>query len=155
MFLSGMLARGRTGVKMALPPALARAIRWVPAVLWMGSIFYLSHQASPLGSLAEATSDRLAHVSLYTGLALTLYWALARPTSNGSGAPAWVPVAIAFALTVLYGVTDELHQAFVPGRVASEADLASNAIGALIGVIAASLVAVLLRHNAQGTRKSR
>ena len=49
----------------------------------------------------------------------------------------------AFAVAVLYGVTDELHQTFVPGRVASEADLVVDAMGALLGVVSAS---ALLRH---------
>ena len=39
-----------------------------------------------------------------------------------------------FALTVLYGVSDELHQAFVPARVASELDVGIDAAGALLGI---------------------
>jgi VanZ family protein len=39
----------------------------------------------------------------------------------------------AWATAALYGVTDEIHQHFVPGRVMSPADIAINAAGALAG----------------------
>jgi VanZ family protein len=43
-------------------------------------------------------------------------------------------------LSSLYGVTDELHQAFVPGRVASIGDLVADSIGAFTGSYIARLV---------------
>ncbi len=40
---------------------------------------------------------------------------------------------LAFAFTVLYGLSDEFHQSFVPGRYASGLDLVADAVGALFG----------------------
>ncbi len=137
-----MLTRGRSLVKMNPAPQLMRAVRWLPAVLWMGGIFYLSHQSSPLGVDAGASRAALAHVVLFGGLATLLYW----PLAGRSAQFAWAAMAISFALAVLYGVTDELHQAFVDGRVASEADLVIDAAGALAGVIAVSLLRLLLQR---------
>jgi len=37
-------------------------------------------------------------------------------------------------LGVLYGLTDEIHQYFVPGRTSSLADLGADALGILLGV---------------------
>jgi VanZ family protein len=37
-----------------------------------------------------------------------------------------------FLLTILYGVTDEFHQSFVPGRHASLLDLVADSFGALL-----------------------
>lgn len=150
MFLSGMLARGRTRVKVSPPLWLTYALRWLPVAAWMGGIFYLSQQSMPVGVANNNIAAIAAHLGLYAGLALLLYWALSGGAGSHYGVPAWVLAAVAFALTVLYGVVDEVHQAFVPGRVASEADLALDAAGALIGVALASLAASLLK-----TRRSR
>lgn len=145
MFLSGMLARGRTRVKATPPPALARVARWLPAAAWMGGIFFLSQQSMPQGGSASNVAACAVHLGLYAGLALLLYWALAGGAGSDADSLAWVLTGLAFALAVLYGVVDELHQAFVPGRVASEADLALDAAGALIGVALALLVPGLLK----------
>jgi VanZ family protein len=40
---------------------------------------------------------------------------------------------VAWAVAVLWGLLDEIHQAFVPGRVADARDLLADAIGALVG----------------------
>ena len=40
--------------------------------------------------------------------------------------------------SVAYGFTDELHQAVVPGRDASFADLGFDVVGAVLGVVAAA-----------------
>ena len=145
MFLSGMLARGRTRVKAQLPSGYVPVVRWLPAVVWMGFIFFLSHQSRPLGSVSSLTAGAsLAHLGLYAALAVLLFWALAGRTGDQARSAAWVQAIVAFSLTTLYGFLDELHQAFVAGRVASEADLALDAAGALIGVAMAYLATVFL-----------
>ena len=132
MFLSGMLAWGRTRVKTNPLSPLVRSAHWLPAAAWMGGIFYLSQQSAPLGATGSAAWSTVAHLGLYIGLAPLLLWALAR--SAGPRTPGWALATVAFALTVLYGVSDELHQTFVAGRTASEADLGLDAAGATIGV---------------------
>jgi VanZ family protein len=44
--------------------------------------------------------------------------------------------AVAITMTVAYGATDELHQAFVAGRSAEIADLYADAAGAIVATIA-------------------
>ena len=77
---------------------------------------------------------------------ILLFWALA--LSAGPRTPGWALAAVAFALAVLYGVGDELHQTFVAGRTASEADLGLDAAGAAMGITLALLCDRLLtaRH---------
>ena len=41
-------------------------------------------------------------------------------------------VGLAVLLATLYGVTDEGHQWFVPGRTAEVADLVADAVGAAV-----------------------
>lgn len=47
---------------------------------------------------------------------------------------------IAFAGTVFYAVTDEIHQIFVPGRAFQLSDILVDSTGALIGVIASFII---------------
>ncbi len=130
MFLSGMLARGRTRVKTDRLASLGRLVRWLPTAVWMGGIFYLSQQSAPLGGAPNDGVAVAAHLVLYAGLAALLLRAFA----SGTSAPTWALALVTFALAVLYGVSDEIHQAFVPGRTASEADIGLDAGGAALGI---------------------
>ena len=61
-------------------------------------------------------------------LALLVWRALATTTDVRR------PAAWAIALTVLYAITDELHQGAVDGRHASAVDVGIDAVGALVAV---------------------
>lgn len=140
-----MLARSRRGIKLSQPMRAAGALaHWAPAATWMGGIFYLSHQAAPLGAAVSTAESVIAHLGLYAGLALLLLWALR--LAGSSRRDFWALSFVAFALTVLYGVSDEVHQAYVPGRSASEADIALDAAGALTGLVLAFLAAAWRRR---------
>ena len=76
MFLSGMLARGRTVVKVSAMASAGRAARWLAVATWMGGIFYLSQQTAPLGASASKVESTVAHMVLYAGLAFLFQWAL-------------------------------------------------------------------------------
>lgn len=133
-----MLTRRRMQVNELRFSRILRAARWLPAILWMSFLAYLSHQAAPLERVASDIDPFLAHVAVYSILGFLLHAALA---GYNHAAPRWIPASIAFALAVLYGVGDEIHQAYVPGRVASELDLIADGIGAAIGVGLASFAA--------------
>ncbi|MEX0785333.1 MAG: VanZ family protein [Dehalococcoidia bacterium] len=119
-----------------------RGARWLPALAWMAGIAYLSHQTRPLGAAGSDIEAAVAHLTLYAILAFALYW----PLAPDAPTPGWLPASFAFALAVLFGVTDELHHALVPGRVASTTDLALDGAGALLGVVAALVVSGVLRQ---------
>lgn len=115
-----------------LVPALrslsSRLALWVPVVLYMTLIFSLS-SVSDVPALPGGMSDKSAHALLYAGLGILLVRALAggRGTKVGAGT---------FALTILiaavYGLSDEIHQLFVPGRQFDLRDLAADGIGAAV-----------------------
>jgi VanZ family protein len=44
-------------------------------------------------------------------------------------------LSLAWAMTVIYGASDEWHQSFVPGRTPDLYDIAADAIGALCAVV--------------------
>jgi len=97
--------------------------RWLPALAWACLIFALSGVPS-LGTdlgVWDTVLRKLAHATEYAILAVLLTRALSPPA-------AWLG-AVAFA------VTDELHQALVPGRAARPLDVAIDATGALVGLL--------------------
>jgi VanZ family protein len=58
--------------------------------------------------------------------------------------------AIGLAAAVLYGVSDEWHQSFVPGRDPSWDDLATDAVGAVAGAVAAWVASRAGRRGSHG-----
>ena len=95
----------------------------------MAAIFYLSSQSSPPGP--GGVPDYVLHGVEYAGLAVVTFRALA------GGLPARVTgtrALLALLITVAYGVSDELHQRFVPLRTADVRDVGADVAGALIGL---------------------
>ena len=97
---------------------------WAPVVAWAGLIFVLSSIPGLTTGLGmwDLVLRKLAHLVEYAVLGALLFRALGRE-----------PVAV--ALGSAYAVTDELHQAFVPGREASPVDWLIDAVGVVAGVV--------------------
>ena len=95
----------------------------------MAAIFY----ASSLTDLSLPNTVAISgHSAAYFGLAVLVVRALA------GGLPRRIGVrlaATAMLVSIAYGISDEVHQAFVPGRVADPYDVLADAIGALGGTI--------------------
>ena len=107
-----------------------RLALWVPVALWAGLLFFLSSR-SDLGP-AGRIPDWLTHGTAYLLLAVLL----ARAVVGGLGRPLAAPTALLVVLAAtLYGVSDEWHQSFVPGRDSSGGDVAKDAGGACLGVL--------------------
>ena len=75
--------------------------------------------------------DKLCHFTEYAGLTFLLIRALS--VTYMTRAYTWLAICSAI-LVVLYGASDELHQAFTPNRVMSGYDLLADATAA--GVVA-------------------
>ncbi len=99
----------------------------------MGSIFFLSHQPGDSFSLPDIINiDKVLHILVYTILGLAALFALSpswrqRHPFHNNGA------VILFCL--FYGITDELHQSFIPGRCSSGGDLIADTLGGGLAVI--------------------
>lgn len=107
--------------------------RWlrdfVPLALWMGLIFFLSSQ-SVLIDIDNQVGDKTFYKSAHFFAYAVLMWLMWRALSPGRRA-GWPVLLAALALTVLYGVSDEVHQLFVPGRHGRLADVLFDSAGAL------------------------
>jgi VanZ family protein len=126
-------------VSPAPPPTSPPDASWLrllwlaPAAAYAALIFWLSHQSNPLPALVAALSDKLLHGVEYAGLAALLVLGLVHAGAMGLRRAALLAVLLAAA----YGGSDELHQAFVPGRDASWLDWAADVSGAVVGGILA------------------
>jgi VanZ family protein len=113
----------------------ATGSRWTPVVLYMAFLFGLSsmpHPPQPPPTL-DVVSDQAAHVLLYAGLASLVLRALA---GGWSGAVTGGMASLAVTISILYGVTDEIHQHFVPPREMDAMDLVADAVGATLAASA-------------------
>jgi VanZ family protein len=108
---------------------------WLPLVLWMGVIFFLSAQpALPHhpDTLLDLILKKAAHMIEY-GLLAFLLW---RALSRGRDILSWSAlVTTAFLVSVLYAASDEYHQSFVAGRNGTLLDVGIDAIGALVALL--------------------
>jgi VanZ family protein len=110
---------------------------WAPPALYAMAIFALSSVPNPPAP-PGAMTDKHLHAIVYAGLALLVLRALA---SADAGRVTRGRALGAAAIAAAYGVTDELHQWFVPGRVVDAFDLLANAVGALASTLPAWAVA--------------
>ena len=113
--------------------ALARGSRlwWLAAGAWMLTIFMLSQQTSipTPGILPEwLPTDKIGHFGIFAVLGAFLYMAGLSPL-------------VAIAITSLYGVFDEIHQLFVPGRSTEVGDWVADTLGGAAGVAVAHYLA--------------
>ena len=74
--------------------------------------------------------QNLLHVPLYAGLTLSWIWALGAFSLRRHKL-----LILAFLLTALWGLLDEVHQAYVPGRFASITDMLLNVSGAILAIV--------------------
>lgn len=102
-----------------------RLARWGPVVVWAVLIFALSSVPSLSTGLGtwDLVLRKAAHVVEFAVLGALLARAL--PSLR------W-----AIAVGALYAVTDEVHQAFVPGRVGSALDWGLDTAGVVAGALA-------------------
>jgi len=107
--------------------------RWLPVAVWMGMIYFLSAQ-STLPKLDVSWLDEVlriaGHFFQYAVLGFLLARAIIRDGDASRLKLAWV---IAFA--VLYALSDEWHQSFVPGRDASVLDVGVDALGVMFASV--------------------
>jgi VanZ family protein len=129
---------------------------WLPLLVWMGIIFSASSDSgsfqhssrivAPLVRwLLPNLSDeavyaivvfvrKCAHLAEYAVLALLLWRALRRESTQGNTAWRWSKAGLVLVLVALYASSDEIHQAFVPSREASIWDVMLDTTGAAFGL---------------------
>ena len=98
-------------------------------VLYMSLIFFLSGRPAPepLQQMPVLFGMKLVHLLEYGLLAILWFRGLRLVTT-------WSPCAVnlvAVAITFAWGISDEIHQSFVPGRTARVEDAFTNLVAAV------------------------
>ena len=136
-----------------------KIISWLLVLSWMALIFYLSHQpATQSSSLSSGITQRIikviekiapnleldweafhhfirknAHFFIYLVLGVLVVNSLrAMDYPNLTG---YQLVGLAVLICVLYAISDEMHQIFIPGRAGQIKDVMIDSGGAIVGII--------------------
>lgn len=105
---------------------------WLPAILWMIVIFSLSSKqkvsVSP-DTLTNFILLKTLHMIEYAGL---FFWLFRATTSILTKNHLSEKLSLALFITIIYAISDEIHQTYVPFREGIIRDVAIDSIGAYI-----------------------
>ena len=104
--------------------------------------FIFTASSVPGSQVPAAIWDKLAHFLVYAALGAFFVLPLAQGRISGITS---VRMATAIGLSFLYGVSDEVHQMFTPGRSPDIYDVVADTIGASAGVLVVGLSARIWR----------
>jgi len=102
-------------------------------IIWCGVIFGLSGLAinkEKHFSWMDFVVKKTAHVVEY----FVLYWLVYRAASNKMRLNTKSILIYSFLFTLVYALSDEWHQTFVPGREGTLRDVGFDTIGALLSM---------------------
>lgn len=105
---------------------------WLPLVLWAALIFKLSSGSVPVASPVywqDFVFKKTAHVVFFGIFSVLSYRALRINRQNSK-----LSAILAIILTIIYGISDEIHQSFTQTREARVRDVGFDTLGALISM---------------------
>jgi len=111
---------------------IKKFIYFLPSIVVMSIIFCLSSLPSTGigGSLVEQFFiHKTLHVLVYSGLSISFYFALKNTCHSSTRQNLFMSILF----TYIYGIGDEIHQYFIPGRGAKFTDTLFDLFGAIIG----------------------
>ncbi|GEN46657.1 VanZ family protein [Alkalibacillus haloalkaliphilus] len=131
---------------------MKKLVSWLAVLMWMGLIFYFSHQPGEQSSelsgsvvdlvlsivpFIDADTDwvhylirKAAHFFIYFVLGILVMNAL-RVSGVELKRSAWVTIVVC----LLYAISDEVHQLYIPGRSGEVSDVVLDTVGAGFGVL--------------------
>ena len=123
--------------------------RWLPVLLWAALIFWISanpdpyswlppgwrnpfNASNPDGVSPDGMIGRVLHVFEYAVLTWLLLRAWGKAAHFSFKEGGWIAIA---AAAMLYALSDETHQLFVPNRAFELSDLALDLTGVLAAIL--------------------
>ena len=106
--------------------------RWFPLIAYCIFIYFQSSHPTPQEIPSFRFMDKMLHIAAYAVLAILFYRAYQTlPIRHNLR----LLVLLSILSASLYGISDEIHQYFVPFREADIFDGIADTIGAIIGVL--------------------
>lgn len=103
---------------------------WFPVILYSGIIFCVSCVPNVKTPLQGIQFDKFLHILVYVPFGFLL----ARGVYNAKGSVSrGMLLGVVVFGSFLYGISDEIHQSFVPGRNADIIDTIADTIGGVAG----------------------
>lgn len=128
---------------------------WALVAAWAAFIFVLSSiPGQSMPHVAILRFDKLDHAVVYAVFGGLCFLAIRRTWPLSSARL----VGLAALVAVLYGLSDEFHQLFVPGRSAEIYDAIADGVGGLVGATVVSILPLgkpKARANAERTGSAR
>ncbi len=126
---------------------------WVPPIAYAALIFYLSSLPHPEETIpgfwsVEMLGDKTLHMIEYGFFGILCFRAFRH--AGGLRAAHYAPV-LAIVTAVLYGVTDEMHQFYVPFRESSGWDVLADSVGACVAVLTWRAIVELKEKSGEAT----
>jgi VanZ family protein len=122
---------------------------WIITVAYCAGIWLLSSQPDPTPidlPIDIPGLDKAGHLLLYGGLAAVVSLGMRR---SGRAVTPWSQSFVPILFATAYGLTDEIHQLFVPLREFDLADLFADTAGAAL-----AQAALCFRWYARGARSA-
>lgn len=117
---------------------------WAPTLFYMALIFFFSHKEPLLATVAGDWSfpglDKIAHFCEFSLLFFILYRSFYLDNYKN-------PEFKSLCLSILYSVSDEFHQSFLPYRDCEVGDVIADTAGIVVGFF------VLLTYKKYGIKK--
>ncbi|WP_078429864.1 VanZ family protein [Alkalihalobacterium alkalinitrilicum] len=144
-----------------------KILAWTAVILWMALIFYLSHQPATVSSeLSEGITEVIVttvekvipHADFDLGtfnhlvrknahfFAYMIFGVLTLNALRRSGVVGYRSMGWTLSICILYAISDEVHQLFVPGRSGEVRDVLIDTAGAIVGIGMYWLIAKLMRR---------
>jgi VanZ family protein len=105
-------------------------VLWLLPFAWAALIYYLSSLPGYTVPSPFAYADKLFHLAAYA----VLGFLVARLLGHYLGGRYFLLLLVCF-ICFIYGLSDEFHQKFVPGRSSSVMDIAADMLGSFLGVV--------------------
>jgi VanZ family protein len=114
---------------------------WGPFLAALAVVFWLSSMSEVPG--AHYFWDKFLHTVGYAGLGILAL----RAFHGGFERPRLAPTLLAGLAVILWGISDEFHQSFVPGRNSSALDVLADAVGFACAVVLLAIATLRARRS--------